>query len=259
MRSRLTVAIGGLALIAAQAFGQVEPAPGESPEAEAPESVHDAGSAEAEDAGAPPAATQSAPEDAGPWEVVLEGRVTVKARERAGSPVREVWAEGPIDAPAIDIQEALIDAERFPKFMPYVRESRRLKAESPDGARLMYTRLELPIVTSRDYVTLVQEDELVGADGTGEFRQRWEAVNDLLPSRANVIRVQLNEGGWNVKPDGEERSWAVFRTTIDPGGWLPNFAVEMGNKTAMTKTFEAVEKEAKRRYKDRKKAQALKK
>lgn len=196
------------------------------------------------------AAGAAAAEDG--WELVSQGRITVKARERSDSPVREIWAEGPIDAPVLDIQNALLDVERLSSFMPYVKESRYLGGVQPDGSWLTYTRLELPMMSSRDYVSRIINDELVGPDGGGEFRQRWLAEKDRLPRRANVIRLALNEGGWHVRPVGEGKSWAVFRTRADPGGWVPAFVAELGHRTAMSNTFAAVEKEAQRRYAERK-------
>lgn len=188
----------------------------------------------------------------GAWEVVATGKIRVKARQLPGSPVKEIWAEGVIDAPVQDVQSALMDPEKFPGFMPYVKESRYVGKPQPDGSRFVYTRLDLPIVTSRDYVIKVTLEKGVAEDGSGDFKNRWVAVNDMLPARANIVRLTHNEGSWHVRPHPGGKSYAVYRFSVDPGGWIPAFAADMGNRTAVTDTFKAVEKEAQRRAAERK-------
>jgi hypothetical protein len=191
------------------------------------------------------------------WETVATGAITVKSRGRPNSPVKDVWAEGEIAAPVQDIQSTLMESDQFPSFMPYVKESRHIGKPDADGTKYVYTRLELPVVTSRDYVLKVNLIQGVNADGTGEFRNHWEAAPDKLPVRASVVRLKINEGTWHVTPKGEGKSWAVYKFAVDPGGWIPAFAADMGNKGAVTDTFKCVEKEAARRAAERK-AQASK-
>lgn len=189
----------------------------------------------------------------GEWETVAKGPITVKARSKPGSPVKEIWAEGEIAAPVQDIQSAVMDPDRFPAFMPYVKEARIVGQPEPDGSRLVYTRLELPMVASRDYVLKVYLVKGVDAEGGGEFRNKWVAVADRLPKRHNVVRLKINEGSWHITPVGDgSKSWAVYRFSVDPGGWIPAFAADMGNKSGVSDVYKAVEKEAQRRTADRK-------
>src|SRR5207247_2435306 len=59
------------------------------------------------------------------WETVVTGPpITVKTRAREGTNIKEIWAEGEIDASLLQVQEVLTDPESFPKYMPYVKESR---------------------------------------------------------------------------------------------------------------------------------------
>ena len=184
------------------------------------------------------------------WETVATGAITVKSRYRAGSPVKEVWAEGAIDAPVQDIQAALMDPDRMPKFMPYVKEARTVGQPQADGSRVVYTRLDLPWVAPRDYVLKVNLDQGTSPDGSGEFKNHWVATNDL-PERSHIIRLKINEGSWHVSPAADGKSWAVYKFSVDPGGWIPGFAADLGNKTGVTDTFKAVEKEARRRAAER--------
>ena len=193
-------------------------------------------------------------EDGGGWEVIATGAITVKARPRPGTSIKELWAEGEMGAPVQDIQSALMDPEHFTQFMPYVKEARFLGKPEADGSRWVYTRLNLPMVDPRDYVLRVWLDEGVAPDGSGTFRNHWVASGDKIPSRHNVVRLKVNEGSWNVSARPGGKSWGVYKFAVDPGGWIPAFAADFGNKSGVTDTFSAVEKEGRRRAAERAKA-----
>ena len=191
------------------------------------------------------------------WQLVSTGRITVKTRAISGS-IKEVWAEGTMDASAIDIQNTILDAESYPRFMPYVKESRFLGNPEPDGQRFVYTRLDLPIVSPRDYVLLVGVDSKVDEAGQGTFVNRWKASANRLPERANITRLKTCEGSWEVKQIGDGKSQVVYRAVVDPGGWIPSFAADAANKQGVSETWSAVEKESQRRGEARVAATAAK-
>jgi hypothetical protein len=181
-----------------------------------------------------------------PWELVATGDITIRSRPRPGTAVREIWAEGKMGAEVQDIQATLMGPEQFPRFMPYVSEARVL-GSAPDGARLVYTRLDLPWLAPRDYVLKVYLDSGVAPDGSGVFRNHWVAHPDHMPARSNIVRLRINDGSWHVTSNGDGTSHAIYKFAVDPGGMIPGFAANMGNKSGVSDTFTAVEKEAKRR------------
>lgn len=192
------------------------------------------------------------------WETVATGSITVKARNKQGTAIREIWAEGEINAPAQDIQATILDSESYPKFMPYVKECRVIGKPEADGTKFVYTKIDPPVVAARDYVVKVTTPQHVAADGSGAFENRWVSVWDKIPSRSNIVRLKVNEGSWLVTPKDANKSHVVYKFTVDPGGMIPSFAANMGNKSGVTDTFKAVEKEALRRKAERVKQQASK-
>lgn len=186
------------------------------------------------------------------WETIVKGSITVKNRARPESAVKEVWAQGEIAAPLQDIQATLVNPGNFKNFMPYLKGSWEIHKPEADGSVYVYTQLDFPMLTDRDYVVRVWLDEGVTADGTGAFRQHWVAVPDKIPSRANLIRVRVNDGSWDIRPLGDgRRCWAIYKFAIDPGGWVPAWAANMGNEQGVTQTYKAIEKEAQRLAKER--------
>ena len=177
------------------------------------------------------------------WKTVAEKPYVVKVRARPGSEAKDVWAEGELAASAADVQAVLRDVDAYRRWMPYVKESRILK-DLPDEGQLTYTKLDLPVVSSRDYICNVVLESKLAEDGSGVFAQRWQATPDAIPQRRGTVRIRLNEGSWRVEPRGEGKSHAVYRFSVDPAGSIPGFLARMGQKDAVEDTFRAVEKRA---------------
>lgn len=180
------------------------------------------------------------------WDQISKGDVTIRVRKRTDIPGgREVWAEGVLDVGIQDIQSVLRDHESFRQWMPYVTESRVLST-GPEGTRVTYTRLNLPVISNRDYVVRVVDEELLGEDGTGQFRQTWSSENGALPEQKGVVRLRHNQGSWVFTPRGEGKAHFVYRFTVEPGGSIPGFLAGFGQKDAVLDTVRAVEKRARK-------------
>ncbi len=188
----------------------------------------------------------------GDWVTVLEGPITIKNRSVPDSNVKEIWAEGDVAAPVQDLQDTLMKPALFRGFMPYLKDSREISKKQDDGSVYVYTLIDLPVVGKRDYVVKVWLRESVRPDGSGTFRNEWVAAPDYLPQRSSITRVRLNTGGWTITPLGDgAKSHVVYTFAVDPGGWVPAFAANMGNEKGVGDTFRAVEKEAQRRRGER--------
>ncbi len=186
------------------------------------------------------------------WETVLTGPITIKNRAIPGTPVKAVWAEGDLAAPVQDLQTTLLGVERFHLFMPFLKEARQVGEAQADGSRLIYTLIDLPVVGKRDYVERVSVVQWVKADGSGSFEDTWSAEPDRMPRKADVVRLMKNDGGWRVTPIGDgTKSHVVYTFAVDPGGWVPAFAANLGNQEGVAETFKVVEKEAQRRRDER--------
>ena len=185
------------------------------------------------------------------WETVVTGAVTVKNRPVTGTAIKEVWAEGEVNAPLIDVQDALMNVPRLKSFMPYMLDARIIKEQPEDQSIFIYTLIDLPVVGKRDYVTQLWQPQAVKADGTGAFEAKWVARPKFLPDRSGIIRLQVNDGMWLATPKEGGKTWLVHKFAVDPGGWIPAFAANMGNEKGVTDTYKNVEREAQKRMKER--------
>ncbi|MEP6955441.1 MAG: SRPBCC family protein [Chthoniobacterales bacterium] len=169
--------------------------------------------------------------------------VVVHSRIRAGSSFKEFRGSGLIDASPAAVFAVIDDSEAYPHFMPYTAEVRVLKREK--DSVVAYQRLELPLISGRDYTLRSENTRWLGPDGP-IFRIRWEPANDLGPSPTpGVLRVKVCEGGWLLEPQGKDTTRATYTIYTDSGGTVPPMLANSGSKMAIRKVFEAIRKQVK--------------
>jgi hypothetical protein len=167
--------------------------------------------------------------------------LTVYTRPHDGSSIRECKAIGIINAEPIVVKRVIDDTAEYPKFMPYVIETKTL-SHTADG-RVGYQRISPPMVGDRDYTVRVKCESKTCPGGM-EYCNRWEAANDLGPAEIKgVTRVKITQGSWLLEPAGGGRTKATYTIYSDSGGGIPTFLLNSANKTAIPKLFDAVRKQ----------------
>lgn len=180
-----------------------------------------------------------------PWETINTSPVVVKVRDRADGNGKEFWAEGDLKAEVIDVQTVLMDTTRFTKFMPYMSEAYDLPGRDADGAFYSYYRLDLPVVSPRDYVHKVYVLKRADQAWTkGAYASQWHAMPNKLPQKDGVVRLQVSEGSWLVTPIAPGKCHAVYKFSADPGGSIPGFLKNRNDVKGPVETFASIEKEA---------------
>jgi len=181
------------------------------------------------------------------WKTTTADGVTVKSQAQPGSTIRDFSASATLSAPIEAIQSVLLDSESHAAFMPYVVESKDLGADESGKARLTYSRLEFPLVRSRDFVLRITVDKLVTGTGGDEFANHWVSAPAALPERPGVIRVRINEGSWRATRISANETRVVYKFRVDPAGWIPHVIANEASQRAIPSVFRALEAEAKRR------------
>jgi hypothetical protein len=183
-----------------------------------------------------------------PWETQRTEPILIKTRARPGSDVKEIWAEGDLAATPQQIQITVIDVKRFTVFMPYMTESRLIGGVEPDGAQYTYARLDVPVLSPRDFIHKAYVLRDAARDPEGVFENYWFAAPTKLPEVPSVVRLKISEGSWKVTPSADGKSsHVVYRLCVDPGGAIPAFAANRANADGLTDTFKNIEREAQRR------------
>lgn len=169
--------------------------------------------------------------------------LVIYSRVRDGSALKEFKAVGVIEAMSRAVFAVIDDSEAYPSFMPYTSECRVLKREK--DSVVAYQRLELPLVSDRDYTLRSRHETWLGPDGP-IFRVRWEPANNLGPAeQPGVSRVHLCEGGWLLEPQGDGTTRATYSIFTDSGGALPPMIANNGSRIGIRKVFDAIRKQVK--------------
>jgi len=172
-----------------------------------------------------------------------ENNLAIYSRPRPGSPLKEFKAVGAIDAPTFAVCAVLDDFQNYPKFMPFMTETRLLKR---DGDSMVgYQRLSPKICADRDYTLRVWKRSWPASDGR-VFMSQWSPANDLGPPETKgIVRVKICEGKWLLEPDGATKTRATYYIYSDNGGALPSFIANHVSVTGISRLFAAVRKQVK--------------
>ena len=175
--------------------------------------------------------------------------VKVETRAIPDRDVKQVTAQAIITAPPHVVRAVIADLERYPAFMPYVKDSRVLSRE-PTGDVLNYQRLSfgIPFVQDRHYVIRIAERRSRDPDGRSAFAFIWRLEAGLPPgvSPDAAVRVSVNNGYWDLRPvkDSDGSTAVRYCVFTDPAGALPKWIVGMANTEAVPELFAAVAAEA---------------
>jgi hypothetical protein len=169
--------------------------------------------------------------------------ITIYARQQKGAEVREMKAEGIIDASPMAVWKAIRDYPNYKSTMPYTSESRVISQDPAGKTTLFYSVVNAPLVDKRDYlIKLIDQSDW--KDGKGYLKVTWSAVQDpATPEREGFVRVKINDGMWLLEPreDGK-KTWATYWVYTNPGGAIPNWIANRANGTAVPDVFKAIKK-----------------
>lgn len=186
----------------------------------------------------------SAPNANDGWKLDSQsGAVSIYARPRLNSSLKEFKTVGEIDAPIRIVHAVIDDFGNYSQFMPYTVECRIVRRDS--GSTFFYQRLSPKIVSDRDYTLRVREKSWRGEHGL-VYLHRFEAANEFgPPEQKGFTRVKICAGGWLLEPLDENKTRATYSLDTDNGGKIPAFLGNPASEIGIRKLFAAVRKQVK--------------
>jgi hypothetical protein len=169
--------------------------------------------------------------------------LAIFCRSHSGSQIKELRAVGPIDAPNWVVKNVIDGVEDYPSFMPYTTTTKII--ERGLHQVISYLRLDPPFVGARDVTVSVSSQAARHEDGTVSYQFHWEPVNSRGPTPTpGVIRINLDQGSWNLDPaDGGKKTIATYTILTDGGGGLPAFVINFANRQGVENLFSAIRKQ----------------
>ncbi len=169
-----------------------------------------------------------------PWEHERSTRdgIVVYSRTVPGTTVREVRATLVVDAPPLPVLDAAADPESFRETnRQYVTETRVYSGERSD-VWYNYQVVRFPVIDRRDYclryVRTIDEERQI-------YRLSWDTSDRFGPGpREDIVRVTLARGAIDIRPtDGGRRSKVRYTLLADPGGNIPDWLINLANRTSV--------------------------
>ena len=182
------------------------------------------------------------------WEQIdKRGSLTIYARNRPGTSIRETRAIGTLEAPNWVIKNVLDDVEGYTSFMPYIVETKLIWRNPAKRTLAVYTRMTPPLIDPRDYTLLIKDDSHKAGDGQVVYGSHWTAANERGPAeKSGTVRVNLNEGSWLLEPiEGGERTKGTYTLFTDGGGGIPAFVFNTLSKRRLNELYEVLNKQSK--------------
>lgn len=103
----------------------------------------------------------------------------------------------------------------------------------------VYQRLNLPVISDRDFVLRVTW----GADGQAHWITYRAVKATTPPPREGVVRVTHHSGSWLLEPArGGQETIVRYEVTIDLAGWLPRWMAKSGSGKELPELFVAIQK-----------------
>jgi Polyketide cyclase / dehydrase and lipid transport len=169
--------------------------------------------------------------------------LTVYAKDRAGSSIKELRAVGVVDAPNWVVLNLLNEVADYPDFMPYTTKAQLIERR-PHGA-IVYFRWDPPVIGARDVTVAVTHTTTKRPDGKTCYQLNWEPISSVgPPSTPGVIRITLDQGSWQLEPTGDGKMTTLtYDLFTDGGGGLPAFVINLANRQSVNDLFQAIRKQ----------------
>jgi hypothetical protein len=193
------------------------------------------------------------------------GPITVRAPTGGNPDVDLFQVTGPVVATPEDVEAVLLDYEGWPRWIPYLVESRVLTTDSAGRADVLYGKYQLgPDGPSADYVMRSSVSLRVGERGFRGFGAGWHTRRGSTPvplppgiaaPRLTVwgFTIQFRLSRWVARPGVHMVD--TVNVSLDyagkPAEWPPELARRIVAPEFGARMLQGLEREAKARASDR--------
>jgi len=178
------------------------------------------------------------------WEKLSDSDgISVYRWEPEGAPLFAFKGLAMIDAPIAKVASVLADTSRRGEWVPHLIEGRVVR-QITDTERIEYTSLETPPFTkNRDFVLHAKAEF---KEATRELFFHFSSVEDPLAPVTNMIRGQVINSHYLMRPEGESKTFLEYLVHVDPRGGIPRWLVNMVQKKIPRSTIEAIRQQVKK-------------
>ncbi len=174
----------------------------------------------------------------GDWRLINEGEdICIWNRTVEDSSVRQVAASVFMSAPLADILEIILAYDNYADVFTYVEQSEILM-ELPDGYRV-FQQLNFPWPARDRFYTI---DISLRGPLDGIYQLSW-TQSELSARNGRGVETEMNDGLWHLQATDDGGTRVLYFLHTVPGGSLPDWLVNLGNRQALPDTLNDVRKE----------------
>lgn len=172
---------------------------------------------------------------AGKWDLKKDSEgIKIYTADVANSNVKALRAEFITTGTPAKLSAILLDINGQPDWVYSTRSSKLVKRIS-DRELIYYSEKSMPWpVTNRDAVMSLRIEQNIL---TKVMTVRATTVSNAVAVKKNIIRVPASTVTWVVTPIDNNRMKVVYEATLDPGGSIPAWIVNMFTTKGPFETF----------------------
>jgi hypothetical protein len=152
---------------------------------------------------------------------------------------KAIAAEGIFAGTPKQVLAALLAYDKHRAFNKRIAES-RVFLKGKDWL-LVYQRLDLPMISDRDYTLRIKWGEKDGIT----WMSFWTDNVRGPGKKSGVVRLYTHRGSWQLRPLASGRTFARYQVKIDLGGWVPGFLARSGTRKELPRLFSGLNRLAK--------------
>ncbi len=170
------------------------------------------------------------------WSVVShEDDIIVSTRYTEDNPIKEVKIYATIDANSELILESLSNVELYKQWVYRCKESFKIE-EIGEQEFIYYSETELPgLFSNRDLVLHSRQYE---DNQTGLIYSVSECVPEHYEEIEDNVRIKKFKSEWRIRPVGSQQTEIEYLVSMNPGGYLPAWLVNLGVSSGPLKTMQ---------------------
>jgi hypothetical protein len=170
--------------------------------------------------------------------------VRLVTREAAKPGSHALTASAVVEAPPLAVRHVVLHACEFKARYGYVKSCVVWEVAGPKAWQ--YQVMDLPVLSPRDYGIVRHVTSDLTAEGGGVLRVAFSTDPARGPaSRPGMVRVRVNEGSYEVRPeDGGRSSRVEYQSMVAPGGYVPVWLVGLAARRAAPELFRQIESAA---------------
>ena len=190
------------------------------------------------------------------WEILdSSSHNLVSTKEIPGRELFAVMVKKEIDLPKEILQDVIMDINNYKQFLKssgsFISNEIKRTTDFVDGYQ--FIPINIPFFDNREYLFRMYPSGFKDDDSTSIIH--WYLLNeqDALLDKKNQSATYLSHGAglWVAENQLNNKISFSYRIYMDPGGSLPNFLIDLINKTSVVNIFEDATAEAQNRYLNR--------